>query len=114
DERVTEIEGKTIRTGPEWRKLQREGKVPPGSALIPVQEFSRVLQRGAWDEAAGLLDDALAASIREARGEKGKKYALVPRAALQEFRDQMQAWSPTLRRVRTLSRLQSVAMLAAS
>lgn len=103
-----------IHTGPEWRRLQREGKVPPGTALVPVQEFNRALQRGAWDEAAGLMDDALRREVREQKFREGRKFAAVPEASLKEFRGQMEQWANGLRYARAVGRAQSLAMLALS
>lgn len=105
-----------LRDGREWRQIQTENpdSIPVGMALYPLQEFNRVLQRGAWEEAAGLIENALQASAREARAVPGRQYGMVPKAALEEFRNQMVPYSRTLKHLRTIGRLQSAALLAAS
>lgn len=103
-----------VRTGAEWRKLQSEGKLPPGMTLFPVQEWNRVIHRRSWEEAMGKLNDSLAHDVRVARGEKGKKYVLVPEAAKTEFKNQMDAAGTLLRVGRMAARVQSMAMLGLS
>lgn len=103
-----------VRTGTEWRKLEREGKIPPGMEPFPVQEWGRVLQRGSFQEAQQLLDDPLMRDVREAKGLEGKKYGLIGSARKQEFRAQMDNVSRELRAARVIGRIQTSAMLATS
>lgn len=98
-------------TGAKGRKMLEEGQIPQGSAFLPLQEVKRAFQRGAWDEAAGLLDDSVRAAQRNADLEPGKKYYVVQREAMEEFFAQMEPLGPTLRTAKAINASTSIALL---
>lgn len=110
-----EVEGQSIRDGSAWARLIEDGKVnPKTTAFIRIQEFERAFKGNLWNEATGQIDDAFLAAMREAKPQPGTKYLAVSKAALDEFRAQMEPWNKAQGVGRILGRVQSVALLGLS
>lgn len=101
-----------IFTGPEFRRAQRRGEIPPGYTIVPTSEINRTLQRGRWTEAQGLIESAPHKALREARGVDGKKYVAMPKAAWDEFKAQQMGLDRFWKGMSAVARIQSIGLLA--
>lgn len=101
-------------TGDRARRMIESGEAPQGHGLIPVQEFKRAYARGKWEHALKLIDEGMQRKLENASKEKGRKYAWISNAAMQELYAQMQPVGRAGRNLKHFGALQSFALLGTS
>ena len=100
-------------TGDEARAMHMAGQLADSDVLLPLQEFKRHVEANPG-KALGEITDSLERNVREAEYEPGKKYVVVDKTALKEFREQLSPSSKGIRGMRHLTRAQSLLLLGTS
>lgn len=100
-------------TGDEARAMHMAGQLADSDVLLPLQEFKRHVEANPG-KALGEITDSLERNVREAEYGPGKKYVVVDKTALKEFREQLSPSSKGIRGMRHLTRAQSLLLLGTS
>lgn len=100
-------------TGDQARAAWRAGQLSDTDVLMPLQEFKRYVEADP-SKSLGMIEDAFERNVRDAEYEPGKKYIVVDRAALEEFREQLIPSSKGIRAWRHATRAQSLLLLGTS
>ena len=109
DENFLDIDGDRLGTREEWAAHAEAGRVPDGYELAPIAEVAPATQR-----TPALRKEVERKRLNVQATDKGTVYAMVPRSSLKEFRAQAERAVGFARGLRTVGRIQGIAMLATS